>query len=90
MTDTSNQSENRTLQAVAERTTQNEGPHPAPKTPDFTAPAGACDTHCHVFGPGEVFPYAEGRHFFSAKNRRNLGLIGLAITQRLAPIVAKS
>ncbi len=63
MTDTSNQSENRTLQAVAERTTQNEGPHPAPKTPDFTAPAGACDTHCHVFGPGEVFPYAEGRHY---------------------------
>jgi len=26
-------------------------------------PAGACDTHCHVFGPGETFPYADTRRY---------------------------
>ena len=33
-------------------------PHPSPKTPDLVLPDGACDAHCHVFGPGEVFPYS--------------------------------
>jgi 2-pyrone-4,6-dicarboxylate lactonase len=32
--------------------------HPAPHKPSFAMPAGACDTHCHVFGPGARFPYA--------------------------------
>lgn len=41
----------------------NDGPHPDPKSPDLVLPAGACDTHCHVFGPGDVFPYAEGRTY---------------------------
>lgn len=27
-----------------------------PVTPRHTLPAGACDTHCHVFGPYERFP----------------------------------
>jgi predicted TIM-barrel fold metal-dependent hydrolase len=26
-------------------------------------PAGACDTHCHVFGPAATFPYAEPRSY---------------------------
>jgi 2-pyrone-4,6-dicarboxylate lactonase len=26
-------------------------------------PAGACDTHCHVFGPAAKFPYAEPRSY---------------------------
>ena len=26
-------------------------------------PAGACDTHCHVFGPAARFPYAEPRSY---------------------------
>ena len=26
-------------------------------------PAGACDAHCHVFGPGETYPYAATRRY---------------------------
>jgi predicted TIM-barrel fold metal-dependent hydrolase len=26
-------------------------------------PAGAWDTHAHIFGPSETFPYAEGRGY---------------------------
>jgi len=35
----------------------------APKTPETKLPTGACDAHCHVFGPGDVFPYAPGRTY---------------------------
>ena len=37
--------------------------HPAPSVPRFRVPAGAVDSHCHVFGPGEVFPYAPERKY---------------------------
>ena len=37
--------------------------HPHPTRPAFVAPAGAVDAHCHVFGPGEVFPYAPQRKY---------------------------
>jgi 2-pyrone-4,6-dicarboxylate lactonase len=36
---------------------------PAPSTPRFTPPPGAVDAHCHVFGPGDVFPYASERKY---------------------------
>jgi 2-pyrone-4,6-dicarboxylate lactonase len=36
---------------------------PAPTQPTFVLPAGAVDAHCHVFGPGDVFPYAEERKY---------------------------
>jgi 2-pyrone-4,6-dicarboxylate lactonase len=28
-----------------------------PHQPRFVPPPGACDAHCHIFGPGAVFPY---------------------------------
>ena len=37
--------------------------HPDPSKPDFPVPAGAVDAHCHVFGPGEIFPYAPTRKY---------------------------
>jgi 2-pyrone-4,6-dicarboxylate lactonase len=37
--------------------------HPNPKKPDFTLPVGAVDAHCHVFGPGDEFPYAQVRKY---------------------------
>ena len=33
------------------------------RTPKFKLPAGATDAHCHVFGPGEIFPYAPNRRY---------------------------
>ncbi|RZM02165.1 MAG: 2-pyrone-4,6-dicarboxylate hydrolase [Variovorax sp.] len=37
--------------------------HPAPSIPSFQPPPGAVDAHCHVFGPGAVFPYAPERKY---------------------------
>ncbi|WP_376097609.1 amidohydrolase family protein [Roseomonas sp. CCTCC AB2023176] len=39
------------------------GPAPDTRTPRTKAPAGACDAHCHIFGPGAVFPYSEDRAY---------------------------
>lgn len=36
---------------------------PAPTRPRFTPPPGAVDAHCHVFGPGDVFPFAPERKY---------------------------
>ena len=36
---------------------------PAPSRPDFVLPPGAVDAHCHVFGPGALFPYAPERKY---------------------------
>ncbi|NTG76858.1 amidohydrolase family protein [Agrobacterium rhizogenes] len=36
---------------------------PTPSRPAFQLPAGAVDAHCHVFGPGDVFPYAPERKY---------------------------
>jgi 2-pyrone-4,6-dicarboxylate lactonase len=40
-----------------------QGPDPHPKKPRFAAPPGACDAHCHVFGPADRFPYAAQRSY---------------------------
>jgi 2-pyrone-4,6-dicarboxylate lactonase len=37
--------------------------HPNPSVPRFAVPRGAVDAHCHVFGPGDVFPYAPERKY---------------------------
>jgi predicted TIM-barrel fold metal-dependent hydrolase len=33
------------------------------RKPRFQLPPGACDAHCHVFGPGARFPYAPNRRY---------------------------
>lgn len=39
-------------------------PHPDPHPPTaFTPPAGACDAHCHIFGPADRFPFAANRSY---------------------------
>jgi 2-pyrone-4,6-dicarboxylate lactonase len=34
-----------------------------PSKPRFKLPAGSVDAHCHVFGPGEQFPFAPERKY---------------------------
>tara|TARA_R110000787_G_scaffold143861_2_gene257604 strand:+ start:186 stop:1091 length:906 start_codon:yes stop_codon:yes gene_type:complete len=33
-------------------------PHPSPRKPSFVLPPGTVDTHFHIFGPPEVFPWS--------------------------------
>jgi hypothetical protein len=37
--------------------------HPSPSKPKYMPPPGAIDAHCHVFGPGDEFPYAPERKY---------------------------
>ena len=36
---------------------------PQPSAPTFALPEGTIDAHCHVFGPGAVFPFAPERKY---------------------------
>jgi predicted TIM-barrel fold metal-dependent hydrolase len=65
-------------------------PHPDPHPPRaFTPPAGACDAHCHVFGPADRFPFAPGRSYTPpdagadafARLQRRLGLSRAVLVQ---------
>ncbi|HTB86494.1 MAG TPA: amidohydrolase family protein [Steroidobacteraceae bacterium] len=38
-------------------------PDPDPVSPTLALPPGACDAHCHVFGPAGKFPYADDRSY---------------------------
>ncbi len=38
-------------------------PDPNTRTPAYRLPPGACDAHCHVFGPADRFPYAPDRAY---------------------------
>jgi len=37
--------------------------YPQPSKPRFAVPPGSVDAHCHVFGPGAVFPFAAERKY---------------------------
>ena len=39
------------------------GPDPDTRTPAFKLPPLACDAHCHIFGPGDLYPYAPDRSY---------------------------
>ena len=38
-------------------------PDPDPVSPSLALPPGACDAHCHVFGPAGKFPYSADRSY---------------------------
>ena len=38
-------------------------PDPNTRTPKYKAPPKACDAHCHIFGPGDRYPYAPDRTY---------------------------
>jgi 2-pyrone-4,6-dicarboxylate lactonase len=38
-------------------------PDPNTRVPKYQLPAHACDTHCHIFGPAERYPYAPDRTY---------------------------
>ncbi len=38
-------------------------PDPNTRAPDTVLPSGACDTHFHIFGPPDRFPYSEARRY---------------------------
>ena len=38
-------------------------PDPNTRTPKYKAPPKACDAHCHIFGPGDKYPYAPDRSY---------------------------
>ena len=64
-------------------------PDPNPVKPSYVPPPGACDAHCHVFGPGDRFPYAPDRRYTppdAGKDRlaalhRHLGLERAVLVQ---------
>ena len=37
--------------------------HQSPSKPSYVPPAGALDAHCHVCGPGDLFPFAPERKY---------------------------
>ena len=38
-------------------------PDPNTRVPKYRPPPGACDAHCHIFGPGDKYPYAPDRSY---------------------------
>jgi len=40
-----------------------QGPDPSPRIPRVPVPAGACDTHAHVFGPADKYALIDDRTY---------------------------
>jgi len=40
-----------------------QAPDPNTRAPAYRAPQGACDAHCHIFGPADKYPYAADRSY---------------------------
>lgn len=63
--------------------------HPNPQKPTIALPPGACDTHCHVFGPGGRFPYSSDSTYIPVdapkeilfQRHRHLGLDRAVLVQ---------
>jgi predicted TIM-barrel fold metal-dependent hydrolase len=56
-------------------------PNPHPRRPALAVPKGACDAHCHIFGPFDRFPVPADRSFTpneapETELRRLQGIIG--------------
>ncbi|MBT5032670.1 MAG: amidohydrolase family protein [Proteobacteria bacterium] len=45
--------------------------HQEPSKPNFAPPKGAVDAHCHVFGPGDQFPFAPERKYTPCDASKN-------------------
>jgi len=64
-------------------------PDPNPVKPKYSPPPGACDGHCHIFGPASRFPYAPDRRYTPqdagretlATLHRHLGLTRAVLVQ---------
>ena len=64
-------------------------PDASPVKPAYRAPPGACDAHCHIFGPARRFPYAATRRYtppdapkeMLAALHRHLGLSRAVLVQ---------
>src|SRR5213595_3846367 len=64
-------------------------PDASPVKPAYRAPPGACDAHCHIFGPARRFPYAATRRYtppdapkeMLAALHRHLGLARAVLVQ---------
>ncbi|HXQ51419.1 MAG TPA: amidohydrolase family protein [Stellaceae bacterium] len=56
-----------------------DGPVPNPRKPKFAPPPGACDTHCHVYGPGTRLVDCTAERLFAL--HRHLGIERAVIVQ---------
>lgn len=68
------------------------GPKPNPRRPALKAPPGACDCHCHVFGPIKRFPYVVERNYTPPESpleayRKLLDHLGIERTVLVQPSV---